>query len=346
MEKKLLKATSCFLVILCLGVCFSLPFFPKLHQWSVLARENRKLQEEMQVLALEDMEAPAEEIDAHLRIQLPEGTKEEDIYMVENPLYQEISIYFPGEITDYFSEYKVIGKSDYIADISYYYKENQGTLVIRTDKVYEADYQYAQNALYMNFTDLHDRYEKVVVVDAGHGGRAAGAVKQGVYEKDIDLAITNQLLALVQDEPMENVKFYFTRIDDSNPSLQRRVDLANKTDADLFISVHNNSSASGRMNNQHGTLVMYSESQEDSKSKAFAQICLDSVCANLESNSRGLMEGDDIYIIRTSNVPVALIEVGFMTNASELQKLQNEEYQKSAARGIYEAIKEAFAQGF
>ena len=81
MEKKLLKATSCFLVILCLGVCFSLPFFPKLHQWSVLARENRKLQEEMQVLALEDMEAPAEEIDAHLRIQLPEGTKEEDIYL-------------------------------------------------------------------------------------------------------------------------------------------------------------------------------------------------------------------------------------------------------------------------
>ena len=59
MEKKLLKATSCFLVILCLGVCFSLPFFPKLHQWSVLARENRKLQEEMQVLALEEMQVLA-----------------------------------------------------------------------------------------------------------------------------------------------------------------------------------------------------------------------------------------------------------------------------------------------
>ena len=60
----------------------------------------------------------------------------------------------------------------------------------------------------------------------------------------------------------------------------------------------------------------------------------------------GLLPGDEIYIIRTSNVPVALIEVGFMTNNTELQKLNSEEYQIQAAQGIYQAMKQAFQEGY
>ena len=60
----------------------------------------------------------------------------------------------------------------------------------------------------------------------------------------------------------------------------------------------------------------------------------------------GLLEGDDIYIIRSSEVPVALIEVGFMTNRSELEKLSSQDYQEKAAKGIYNAILEAFEKGY
>ena len=53
-----------------------------------------------------------------------------------------------------------------------------------------------------------------------------------------------------------------------------------------------------------------------------------------------------MYIIRTSKVPVALIEVGFMTNYDELDKLKSPKYQKKAAQGIYNAIMEAFEEGY
>jgi N-acetylmuramoyl-L-alanine amidase len=66
----------------------------------------------------------------------------------------------------------------------------------------------------------------------------------------------------------------------------------------------------------------------------------------LQSKDLGLVAGDRIYIIRTSEVPVALIEVGYMTNREELSKLASEEYRALAAQGIYHAIQEAFEAGY
>ena len=85
-----------------------------------------------------------------------------------------------------------------------------------------------------------------MVVDAGHGGRAPGATKQGINEKDIDLGIVLQLKAIF-DNSDENIGVYYTRTDDSNPTFDQRVQLANKSQADLSISIHNNSTKSGRM---------------------------------------------------------------------------------------------------
>jgi N-acetylmuramoyl-L-alanine amidase len=70
------------------------------------------------------------------------------------------------------------------------------------------------------------------------------------------------------------------------------------------------------------------------------------VTAALGSKDIGLVKGDSIYIIRTSEVPVALIEVGFMTNREELANLNTQEYQKLAAQGIYNAIEQAFEEGY
>jgi N-acetylmuramoyl-L-alanine amidase len=185
-----------------------------------------------------------------------------------------------------------------------------------------------------------------VVVDAGHGGRAPGATKQGINEKDIDLGIVLQLKKIF-DNSGGNIGVYYTRTDDSNPTFDQRVQLANKSQADLFISIHNNSTKSGRMSSTHGTQVMYSESDtKELGSKAFAQICLDHVTEALESRDKGLVEGDEIYIIRTSEVPVALIEVGFMTNQEELNLLNSTDYQKKAAEGVYDAVLDAFAKGY
>jgi N-acetylmuramoyl-L-alanine amidase len=122
--------------------------------------------------------------------------------------------------------------------------------------------------------------------------------------------------------------------------------MANKMEADLFISVHNNSSTDGKFRSLNGTMVLYSQKQSADESKRFAQICLENVIESIGSENLGLVKGDDIYIIRSSQVPVALIEVGYMTNVEELEKLCDEEYQKKVAQGIYDAMMQAFEEGF
>ena len=81
------------------------------------------------------------------------------------------------------------------------------------------------------------------------------------------------------------------RVDDSNPSFDSRVDLANKADADLFISVHNNSTTGPGLSKVQGTQVMYDEKKPDKDSKDFAQICLEEVTKSCGSVDKGLVAG-------------------------------------------------------
>ena len=63
-----------------------------------------------------------------------------------------------------------------------------------------------------------------------------------------------------------------------------------------------------------------------------------SLLQTLGSGSKGVVVGDDIYIIRTAQMPVALVEIGFMTNQEELDKLKSDEYQEAAAKALAQAV--------
>jgi N-acetylmuramoyl-L-alanine amidase len=64
----------------------------------------------------------------------------------------------------------------------------------------------------------------------------------------------------------------------------------------------------------------------------------------LGSRDRGIVSGDDIKIIRLSDVPVALVEVGFITNKAEASNLNSDSYQEKAAQAIYNAIVKAYEE--
>ena len=363
MDEKVLKGVTLLTGLLTLVMCITLPFFPQLRSWSMFSEDVAALleydgqgQQEAENSAEEltggvegTIEEGAVSMDAQLEIQVPEGMDPSLIKIENNYLTQTVSISFPDGMTDYFAEYGVKGSSDHIASITYYKQGTDGVLAFELDKVYELTSLFVEDALYLDFTAPRDIYDKIIVVDAGHGGKAPGAVKAGVKEKDIDLAILLELKELLdaaqEDDP--GIKVYYTRTDDSNPSLESRANLANAVEADLFISIHNNSSNSGQFSSLQGTQVLYSESYEKTpSSRTFAQICLEEVVSAIGSRSLGLVKGDKIYIIRSSEVPVALIEVGFMTNREELDKLKTEEYQEETAQGIYNAIMRAYDEGF
>lgn len=80
----------------------------------------------------------------------------------------------------------------------------------------------------------------VVVIDAGHGGKDGGATRKTMKEKDINLAVALQLGSLIESN-ISDVKVVYTRRTDVFVDLQRRADIANKAKANLFISIHTNS---------------------------------------------------------------------------------------------------------
>lgn len=350
MDERVLKWITVMNAVLMVVVCICLYFFPGLHEHEVLLAQGKTgtgKGDSLPVSASPEKVVKQEKnLDAQLCMELPEYVKKSDLRMEKDDLNRSVLFRFKGGVRDYFGNYAIRGRSDHIEEISYYLEGDEGVVVFNLDSVYELKYEYNRGKLYLNLYEPHEVYDKVVVIDAGHGGDAPGAVKLGVKEKDIDLAILLETKKLFDACP-DNIGVYYTRTKDTNPTLEQRVALANQTKADLFISIHNNSEASGKFSGTKGTLVMYSESDRSRLSgKKLAGICAEKVSESFGSVNRGLLHGDKIYIIRESRVPVALIEVGFMTNYEELDRLNDPKYQKKAAQGIYGAVMEAFEEEY
>ena len=302
-------------------------------------------EDEIQMTDLEMEEVVIEdEKEKGLQLRLPEEVSYNQVLVNYEEITQTLCIEIPHTDADYFKTNPIMGSSDFIEGLSYGQGKTVDVIEILLDQVYELDIKQDENYYYFDFTNPHDLYDDIVVIDAGHGGKAPGAYKQGIMEKDINLAILLELKELF-DHSEKNIHVYYTRTDDSNPSFARRVGLANKVNADLFLSIHNNSTRNGRMSATNGTEVMYQPGQQgDFNSKKFAEICLDVVTDTLGSKKRRLIDGSDIHIVRNSEVPVALVEVGFMTNKEELKRLNTEEYQKQAAEALYKAIIKALEE--
>lgn len=96
-------------------------------------------------------------------------------------------------------------------------------------------------AMAANATPANSSGKKfTVVIDAGHGGKDIGATDNGVMEKNINLKVARQLESLIKKK-LKNTKVVMTRDDDSYLTLQQRADKANKSQGDIFISIHTNS---------------------------------------------------------------------------------------------------------
>lgn len=274
-----------------------------------------------------------------IRLMLPQNVNSSNVSIEDIYVEKTIVITINGIGKEYFNDYPMRGQADNIVDVTYDSEDLVGVIEITLDDVREVKMTSEGQNVYLDFVDPHDIYDYVVVVDAGHGGSVPGATKMGVYEKDINLDLVLELKKLF-DESDKNIGVYYTRTDDSNPSFANRVGLANDSEADVFLSVHNNSTASGRMSSINGTEVMYEGGDTSGESKKFSSICLEHLLDELGSKSKGTVVGDEVYIIRMSEPPVALVEVGFMTNQKELEALQDTEYQQKAAKALYDAVLE------
>jgi len=211
-----------------------------------------------------------------------------------------------------------------------------------------------------------------IVVDPGHGGNNSGALAfNGVYEKEIVLKIAHEVKALL--EKKTDAEAHLTREGDKTVPLKRRIAFANEIQADLFISLHCNSSFSARPSGIE-TYVLSEEALEEESSKlsrqvvqprglyasaadpaaaavvkemlqyaahrdakGFAAVVQRILSKQTKAVNRGVKELP-IVILRGAEMPGIVIEVGFVSNPVEAENLTRSGYQRKIAEAIVQAI--------
>lgn len=172
----------------------------------------------------------------------------------------------------------------------------------------------------------------VIMLDAGHGGKDPGANNGAVLEKDITLEIAK----LVKEQLQEGGwRVRMTRTDDSYMDIRDRAAYANQKQADLFVSIHCNSLEEGQAS---GIETYYAEAKEET-SQSLAQAIQTELIAFTGAVDRGVKTTNYTVLVRT-DMPAALVEVGFLSDEGERTLLQQEEYLKKLAQGIAGGIEQ------
>ena len=188
--------------------------------------------------------------------------------------------------------------------------------------------------------EAHITGEKIVVIDAGHGGSDPGAVythNGAEYkEKVINFAVAKK----VRDILSENgIRVEMTRTGDTYPTLTERSAFANKLGAAMFVSIHSNSFPNN--NDVNGIEVYYSKTNNGERygltSKTLATDVYKNLIKNTSASQRGVKTEQHV-VTRTSEMPAILIELGFITNQAEAEKLYSEDYRDLLAGAIASAI--------
>ncbi len=216
---------------------------------------------------------------------------------------------------------------------------------------------------------------ELVIIDPGHGGRDPGAIgAMGTREKDVVLSIARMLASEIKKEL--NIRAELTRTGDYFVPLAQRTEIANKKGADIFISLHANSS----LNPNARGLEVYFLSEDASDAEAAAVAARENSVVAMEQRSpemdrltsilwsltlnqfmnesselasivtrnvskgtllsnRGVRQAG-FYVMKGARMPAVLVELGFLSNREDERLINCEDFQRSAARSITAAVKE------
>lgn len=178
-----------------------------------------------------------------------------------------------------------------------------------------------------------EKKEINVVIDAGHGGHDFGAQADVVLEKDLVAEITSKIKALNKDA---DVKIHFTRSDDSFMELQQRTNYINEVKPDLAISLHINNNNSNSTVNGYEVFVP-KETATSEKSKELAEKLISKFSKKSQLNNRGVKTAP-YFILKKSEVPAMVVELGFISNDNDRNYLTSENGQTEIATTILDFV--------
>ncbi len=188
---------------------------------------------------------------------------------------------------------------------------------------------------------------KIIVIDAGHGGNDPGKIGlNDTLEKDINLQISKKLGAYLRGKGYTVI---FTRTSDcmlgeagaankKTADMKERINIMNQEQADLVISIHQNSYPDQSI---RGAQCFYYHLSEESMALAeYLQKALIKISDN--NNRRQAKSNDNYYILKNTTCPAVIVECGFLSNPEEAELLTTDSYQKKIALSIATGIESYF----
>ena len=183
-------------------------------------------------------------------------------------------------------------------------------------------------------------YQKTIFLDAGHGGPDSGALYRNIYEKDINLSIVKKLEKKLKEK---GAQVFLTRDGDYDLSvpytvnrkrsdLSRRSNMINRSNCDLYISIHLNADTS---TTYHGAQVFYDSKVKENKK--IAELIQEDLKQYLYT-TREAKEKNDMYLFHRLEKPGVLVEIGYITNPNDRYLLTQDNYQDKVANVLTNSV--------
>lgn len=256
-----------------------------------------------------------------------------------------------------------MAKSEWIYDNSdkaRYYLDDNGHYVSGTYKIDGKEHLFQKYGQWISEVSTEGGFTKglysnTIFLDPGHGGRDSGAFYYNVAEKDLNMQIYRKLRTKLEEL---GYKVLTSRDSDIDVDfVTERSRMVNKTNSDIFISIHFN--ATGNTYSKASGIQTYSYSDEPdypskinkywhnhpdrmSESKRLAAAIHSSLLAETGAKDAGLLESS-YAVLRETAKPAVLLELGYMDNFSENQQIRDSRYQDKLVAGIVKGIQKYYA---
>lgn len=274
-------------------------------------------------------------------IPLEQTVKAENVLVENHYIDKELWIGIDGANAEFYSQQYVVGDLQNIQDGGYDIVDDVLWIKLSMGNIFEYESTMNNGNLYIKMKEPREVYDKIIVIDAGHGGEEKGSYVGRVSEKSIALDV---LLILQNKLRDSGVKVYYTRTIDEYLEEDKRVELVNNVGADMVISLH---AAYDEDVTMEGITTIYNGDYfiQDFDSIDLSDMLEQSVARETGAQANGLQAaGDEDILIKQAKVPAAQINLGYLSNEEERKNLQDEEYQELIANGIYNAIMEVYEE--
>ena len=256
-----------------------------------------------------------------------------------------------------------MAKKEWIYDDTYkarYYLDDNGHYVSGTYKIDGKDHLFHKNGQWISEVSkevgfVKGQYSRTIFLDPGHGGRDSGAYYYNVAEKDLNIQVYRKLR-----KKLEELGYKVLTSRDSDIDVDfvtERSRMVNKTNSDIFISIHFN--ATGNAYSKSSGIQTYSYSDDPdypskinpywhnhpdriSESKRLAAAIHSSLLAETGAKDAGLLERS-FAVLRETAKPAVLLELGYIDNFAENQQIRDSHYQDKLVAGIVKGIQKYYA---